>query len=72
MTKIVIAFLPDRNGVRQLYHAYVEKENKGSYRLRYQIEDDEHWYTETVKKRFAKFIPTPIEIDKINKAMEEE
>lgn len=67
---IVIAFLPDEKGIRQLYYAFIEKENKGSYRVRYQIAEDGHWYTENVKKRYAKVIPSSEEIGRINKAME--
>lgn len=72
MTKgdIVIAFIPDKNRIRQLYVAYVERVNKNSVRVRYQEKDSVHWFTESVPNRYAKSIPIQSEIEQIKEAFE--
>lgn len=55
---VVIAFIPDNAGVRQMHYAIIEKINKGSVRVRYQVEGSSHWFTETVNPRYVKLIPS--------------
>lgn len=55
---MVIAWLPGMLFPHELYVGIIEKVNKQSVRVRFQIDGSDHWYTETVNPRYVKLIPS--------------